>query len=288
LYRSIAHPADRADIVLDMTAEIIPTDEQAATLLRRFRVAEIDVHGVLAARPTDLERLERCREELIAGIGGTGLIRGWPEPPDPYFYVWVFLSVVPELTEYHKSRGIPEDATTEILAELGSQMANRRSMYGSGGLHTYEWMTAHFRGVIYRTGRLLFERITDGEPALGVHIPRGKLTPQLCDESFVAAKEFFATHYPDEPYKYATCTSWVLDPQLEEYLPPDSNIVQFARRFTLEPIGDRRPEDDETVHAIFAKRRTADLPRNTTLERAVLRHLDSGRHWYYRTGRLTL
>lgn len=197
-------------------------------------------------------------------------------------------SAVPEVGKYHAARGIPADATTEILAELGSQMANRRSMYGSGGLHTYEWMTAHFRGVIYRTGRLLFERTMNGERALGVHIPRGKLTPRSCDESFAAAREFFATHYPDEPYKYATCVSWVLDPQLEEYLPPESNIVRFARRFTLLPLGETPPEDDETVKAVFAKLPGADLPRNTTLERAVVSHLDSGRHWYYRAGWLSL
>jgi hypothetical protein len=271
------------------------SDAEAAALLRQFRVAEVDIDGVLAARPTDHALLERCRTELVADMGGTGLIHRWPEPPDPYFYVWVFLGVVPEVRKYHASRGIHGNATTDILAELGSQMANRRSIYGSGGLHTYEWMTAHFRGVLYRTGRLIFERSRiwfdapiRGERALGVHIPGGRLTPQSCDQSFAAAKQFFAAHYPDEPYHYATCVSWVLDPQLEEYLPRESNIVQFARRFTLLPLGDARPEDDETIKAIFARQRTADLPRNTTLERAVVSHLDNGRHWHYRTGWLTL
>lgn len=276
-------------------AAMIPTDDKAAALLRRFRVAEVDIDGVLTARPTDLDLFDRCRADLVADMGGTGFLDGWPEPPDPYFYVWVLLSVVPELSTYHASRGIPEAATIDILAELGSQMANRRAIYGSGGLHTYHWMTAHFRGVLYRLGRLIFERgriwfdgPQNGERALGVHMPRGKLTPEACDESFAAAKEFFAEHYPDEPYKFATCVSWVLDPQLEEYLSPESNIVRFARRFTRLPLGAEKPEDDETVKAIFARKRTADLPQNTTLERAVVQHLDAGRHWYYRTGWLTL
>ena len=289
----------------------LPTGAEAADLLRRCGVAEIDVDGVLASSPArnpELMRLlVRCHDELVADMGGLGTLEGWPALPDSlgavgrYFYVWVLLSVIPQVREYHASRGIPEDATWDILGELGSQMANRRSVWGEGGLHTYHWMTVHFRGVLYRTGRLLFERLriwfdADGEHAprkgdwaLGVHIPRGRLTPEACADSFALAREFFARHYPDEPYRYATCVSWVLDPQLEEYLPADSNIIRFGRRFQLLPIGSTPPDDRSTVESIFA-RRYVDLdrlPQTTRLERAVVTHLRAGQHWYYRTGWLT-
>ncbi|HVX44506.1 MAG TPA: hypothetical protein VHC49_11505, partial [Mycobacteriales bacterium] len=171
---------------------------------------------------------------------------------------------------------------------------------GTGGLSAQEWLTAHFRGVLFRLGRLLYERQSiwfdadgprRGEYSLGIHIPRGRLTPQSCDESFALARSFFARHFPEEqPCRYATCVSWVLDPQLASYLSPESNIIRFQRRFTILPLESERAGDRETVEAIFASpfRDIEQLPRTTSLERAVTTHLQNGGHWYFRTGWLRL
>jgi hypothetical protein len=42
------------------------------------------------------------------------------------------------------------------------------------------------------------------------------------------AREFFGHHFPDEPVSHFVCHSWLLDPQLVEYLPERSNIVRFS------------------------------------------------------------
>jgi hypothetical protein len=57
------------------------------------------------------------------------------------------------------------------------------------------------------------------------------MTSQACELSFEAAVDFFKRHLPAEKYRLAVCHSWLLDPQLAEYLPTDSNIIQFQRRF---------------------------------------------------------
>lgn len=119
-----------------------------------------------------------------------------------------------------------------------------------------------------------------------MHVPAyyGPLSPAACDESFEAAARFFACHFPEESYPIAMCQSWLLDDQLAEYLPADSNIIRFQRRF---PLAHRPGIPDESIlRFVFGTTtsRWAELPRRTTLERAVLDHLRAGHHWYGRTG----
>ena len=79
----------------------------------------------------------------------------------------------------------------------------------------------------------------------------------------------------------ATCGSWLLDPQLKQYLPGDSGIVRFQERFRLGHLP-AEPEDMTPVRFVFG---TTDvplerLPRHTLVQRAVLDHLREGGHWY--------
>jgi hypothetical protein len=117
---------------------------------------------------------------------------------------------------------------------------------------------------------------------LAVHIPGdGPLRPADCDASFRAAADFVAEYFPHERFRFATCSSWLLDEQLAEYLPREANIVDFQRRFTH--FGDRPLADDEVLEFVFhAPRGTAELdrlPQDTALQRAIVRHLREGRHW---------
>ncbi len=82
----------------------------------------------------------------------------------------------------------------------------------------------------------------------------------------------------------ATCTSWLLDDQLLDYLEPDSNIVRFQRRFELVPGW--RDSDSSAFHFIFGRAPEAidQITPRTTLERAIIRHVRDGGHWRLRTG----
>jgi hypothetical protein len=120
--------------------------------------------------------------------------------------------------------------------------------------------------------------------ALDIHIPEdGPLSPAVCDESFAAARPFFATHFGVE-HDSARCRSWLLDDQLTEYLPPTSNIVRFQRRF--QATGQAEDGDHDILEFVF-RRHPADLselPQTTALQRAIVAHLRSGRHWRISSG----
>lgn len=319
---------DRAATLLPARALALPGDAEAERLLRRLGVRPEDRAETLAARPDPAAHpalwwvLELAHRELVTTMGATDKLP-WPDLPGAgalggHGYVWVFLAAVPEVRAYHAARGIPGDVSWATLCDLGQQMGVHRRIFGTGGLHTQRWLTLPYRGALYELGRLQFNRHAiwfddapapagvraprRGDRAVGVHIPeRGRLDPAACDESIGRAREFFPRHFPDEPVRYATCVSWLLDEQLTEYLPEHSNVVRFLRRFYLVPQpASRSPErpawtrgDRSVVEFVFRRVHAgADyppelieaLPRHTMLQRAIVDHLRAGRHWHVRTG----
>jgi len=255
--------------------------------LRWLNVPEQTAQAILASATPDQWRVvQPTYAALLHDLGSLELTARLPDRPDaPYFYVYAFLAVLPHLRKWHDDRGIPEDISRATLSDLAAKLAEQNG----AALTKQVWLSRHFRGSLYRLGRLQFDRVVlnDGEPVLEVHIPGdGPLTPAACDESFAAARPFFAEHFPEEHYDRATCSSWLLDPQLADYLPADSNILHFQRRFTLLCQGD--PGDDEIQEFIFGRHPESPLPRQTTLQRALADHLAVGNHWHHALGSLRL
>lgn len=183
-------------------------------------------------------------------------------------------------------------------------LAEHRSVHGLAGLGRFEqWCPPLvFRGAEYRLGRFDYDRARGECPdgwtgfLLNVRIPAGgSLVPDSCDESFDLARTFFVRYFPDEPVSHFTCHSWLLDPQLTEYLPERSNILRFLYRFDLKPLTSRGQDhaDGDMLEYVFGRpsqngpltaSRLAELPQHTSLQKAYVTHLKSGRNWHARTG----
>ena len=75
--------------------------------------------------------------------------------------------------------------------------------------------------------------IAKGTPILEIHIPAGeKLDIEKALASLDRAREFFPKYFPDYAYDWFTCSSWLLDEDLKDYLPETSNILRFGNLFT--------------------------------------------------------
>ena len=242
--------------------------------LKFLGVPAEDIPLVLAA-PGGAEVRAHCRELLES----TEPV-AWPTV-DGYFYVLVFLAALPAVRARHAELGVPADISRATLADLGNKMAIYRRTHGVGGLDRQTWLTRHFRATLFRLGRLQFDMLG---PVLDIHIPAdGPLTPAACDESLAAARPFFTRHF-GRTYSSAVCRSWLLDDQLASYLSPDSNILQFQRRF--QPTGQVEDGDHDIIEFVF-RRHPADLselPQRTALQRAIVTHLRSGGHWRITSG----
>jgi len=123
-----------------------------------------------------------------------------------------------------------------------------------------------------------------GEPVLNIHMSGGSpLDYDRCGESFRTALEFFPSHFPKRPFVAFCCCSWLLDTQLQEFLPAGSNIVRFQREFYLFP---HVSNDQHLWHRAFG-RVPDDLstaPQDTSLQRALIQHSRSGNHLRARAG----
>ncbi|WP_158602952.1 acyltransferase domain-containing protein [Jiangella rhizosphaerae] len=269
------------------------------------RAAILALRPALAASPDLLALLADRRRQLITGMGDPRPMPMWGDIGAPHervgnlFYVWVFLSVLPALRVFHERHGVTRHSGNRILGNLAGQLSAYRSLHGVAGLSEQNWLTRHFRGTIFDLGRLHVERTyfdedlpassrpapALGEPVLSLHIPEGRLTPAACDDSVAAATAFVRREFGHERYRFAVCTSWVLDPQLRSYLAENSNILAFQRRFELSPR--RGPDRTDTVIEFVFKRPAADLaalPQDTSLQRALVGHVRAGHPWHFRTG----
>src|SRR3954467_9589912 len=155
-------------------------------------------------------------------------------------YVYTYLAHVEAALAYNRLRGIDDAVTWATLADVGRNLAIDRRMDGQGWPIMAQWLTLHVRGAIFELGRLQYQRSRVVDPVarlldlppetrtLALHIQEsGPLTPEACDASLAEARAFFDRHFPDEAHELVTCGSWLLDPQLAEYLPADSNMVRF-------------------------------------------------------------
>ncbi len=216
------------------------------------------------------------------------------------FHALLFLTETPRARRRHAELGIPDEVSIDTLSDLGVHLRHYHRTYGCCGFEEPAWMGLHFSGLLYRLGRLQFELgswrvpIDAGEagaverdaPILDVHIPEiGPLAPEACDESIDRARSFFPRHFPAFAYRAFACWSWLLDPQLDEYLPASSNILRFQRRFHLVRTADRH--DGQAVKFVFRCRPDTplgELPQRTTLQRSIVRHLRAGRTWDFCLG----
>ncbi len=289
----------------DLSSAPLPAKSAAPALLERLAVRPDDAAEIMAGWPDPDSPLwtpelrwllDRSIALVRADLGGHGWLSPGPELPRErgpgwrHLYVYAYLALVDVVRGYHRDHGVADAVSWATLADLGRNLAVDRRMHREGWPVMQSWLTLHARGGLYELGRLQYQR---GDTAIGLHIPEaGPMTPAVVDASLDEARVFFPRHFPDERYPEFSCGSWLLDPQLQDYLPADSNIVRFQQRFELEPyeVPEGLDADVEVLRFAFRSLTTPldQLPRGTVLQRAIIDHLQAGGHWYWRSGRFPM
>ncbi|WP_344841675.1 acyltransferase domain-containing protein [Kribbella ginsengisoli] len=306
---------------VDVDAGLVLPGEEAVGLMEFCGVGARDREEMLAARPDAVREpewwavtaalAESVVREMEMAVPSTGF-EAWPAVPMESSAVglfagaWALLACVPRLVEVHARRGVPEAVTRATVSALGGVMSTHRQIFGRAGVGLIPlWSPPlRFRGTDFEIGRHAFTRaqlgIGDGVSGhvLMMHIPpTGRLDAQASEESVAQATRLFERCYPEEPVAAFVCHSWLLDPDLADYLSADSNIIRFQRRFDLLPQlpmkdpseGDREmmrlglhlsvPDDGPLTEDDLDR-----VPQETSLQRAFVSHLRAGEHWQLRTG----
>lgn len=301
----------------------LPAGEELVATLRQLGFADADVAEVAGAAPAPDRNpelwwlLERCAQRTIRNVGRWEEAWGpWPDPGEALgaegrcLWIYAYLAALPHIRRWHRERGIPDQVSWATLADFGRHVGRYRRRHGVSGLDSAGWLSLHFSGGIYALGRLQFnlfrlqtgrggprfwyqpgdERASEsgfrtGDPVLGMHIPEsGPLDFDACGASLRCARSFFPRYFPEHAFRVIVCTSWLLDRQLAGYLPPASNIVRFQNRFQVVPGA--AGGDHDIFWFVFHRPPDAidALQPRSTLERAIVAHVRSGRHWRIRTG----
>lgn len=78
--------------------------------------------------------------------------------------------------------------------------------------------------------------LKDGDAVFGIHIPANlPLDDETCMFSFKKAKEVLPRCFPEYDFKAFVTGTWLLAPELKEFLKPQSNILAFQKYFTIFP-----------------------------------------------------
>jgi hypothetical protein len=249
--------------------------------------------------------------------------RGNPDAPSPIFddpddgpahrrllYAYLLALAVPDLVVQLEAEGVPGDVLDATLRSFSRHAQIHQRALGTFGINAGWWQLLTLRGELLDIGRLQYHRVRiargtfspspwydeaeatrrgpgfrPGDESVGLHIPEGLgLDPDTVAASLARASEVLPAVWPVAQRRLLTCSSWLLDDQLGEYLAPGSRILAFQRLFEMVPGG--HDDDADTLYFIF-RRTTASLdglPQETTLQRAIVAHLRAGRHWQSRCG----
>ncbi len=123
-----------------------------------------------------------------------------------------------------------------------------------------------------------------GDGFLVTHIPSAlPFGHEVQLESYRRAREIYAKCYPELGIRGIHCRSWLIAPQLQGFLRPDSNIALFQRDHLLYPCP--CTGRDVFSHLFLSPvERFEDLPQNTSMERGVRELYLSGSVLYETAG----
>jgi len=294
------------------------TAEEVATKLGFCGVGEQDRAEVAAQ--WEKFKSEADLVELLAAIDTWLEVNlGKPQPDFPiwddlfergasgrYLYLYAAAMGVDRVSKYFHSIGVSQVVISATLQVVPRHLTIYKKKWNHIGTDAGWWQLLTLRGVLLQCGSLQFHRLElgssilaphpwydeakaqelgpgfqPGDEIFGIHIPQGTdLSPSAVDQSLNSARVLLESIWPSEKQRLFTLQSWLLDPQLRKFLKPESNIVRLQNRFTLlegAPIA-----DEDTLEFVFRRPGVAleDLPRNSSLERAVLSVLESGGHWH--------
>ena len=225
------------------------------------------------------------------------------------FYLILIISLYSHAKKVYESNGWPPDIMRQTLMDIALWAKYHRDNSGYYGLdwERVDWLSNHITGNLLQFGRLqcnlkhkfkanfkvykntktkeirLCEPdsipgwqvvLSPGDDTINLHIPAtGSLDIEQCKISLEKMKIFYRKYLPDYKYKAFICYSWLLDSQLEEILPPTSNILKFQKLGCLFDMPDI-PSD--AIWRVFGEKGIERRTHMNSFQKAMCQFVDSG------------
>lgn len=108
-----------------------------------------------------------------------------------------------------------------------------------------------------------------GDPTIGVHIPdKEPFDVATLEATYQEALPILKKCWPELHPKALTCQSWLMDHQMDTFLRPESNIVQFHKPFTQIPA---RANNTSALNYVFGEvpKSFENLPEDNSMRRGM-------------------
>ncbi len=197
-----------------------------------------------------------------------------------------------ELEVRYAARKHPESLFLETMADLRFKLLECKQVKGVWGTFVGSWYPGFFCMNRFALGRFQYEKVSfrhdcygvnghyvyKGDVALNFHIPSSgvPLTKEVRYDSYRRAREFF---FPDAAGPVPiVCSSWLLYPGYEDYIPEHLNLKAFRHDFTILAASDS--EEFGNAWRVFgadADKPIDQLPRDTAQRRLFAEYCAAGK-----------
>jgi len=248
-------------------------------LCRQINMPE-EVSRQLLSLHTTLEEfpcMDSLMEEETWADGLEQLKTALGEDPGGMKRLCVMLRCALKAKAEYDRLGIPEQIYIDTMAAFSRFVREHRESYGRYGFDRSFWTTRQVSCRLFRIGQLEYELTTlDGEAVISLHIPTDvDLRPGVLQPSLREGLSEFCRLFPEYAGKNVYCHSWLLSPQLKEFLPEDSNILRFQELFDIGQ--DELPGRDVLLWVFKNPKLPPEAyPENTSLQRKLKRFFLEG------------
>ena len=201
----------------------------------------------------------------------------------------IFLCLSRRLQARYAEQGLDPAIFDRSMADLRYKLEECKLVYGIRGSFVANWFAGFFNLSRFGLGRLQFElipfgaeyekdgrKLTPETTVVNVHIPRSgePLTEEACRDAYLRAKAIFGDRVAD-PCPFV-CSSWLLYPEHEDFLPRHTNTYKFYRSFDVFARGYTKNRNNLWRLFDTMECNPDRLPADTSLRRAYVEHLKRG------------
>ncbi len=211
-----------------------------------------------------------------------------------YTVAMLFLMAACEsLEKRYAESGISQEIFVATMSDLRFKLIECINVKGTVGTFVASWYPGFFNMTRFACGRFQYEKrefkqvfgagghfLKPGDTVLNFHIPSSgvSLSDEVRYDSYRWAREFF---FPGEEGPAAfVCSSWLLWPDYEEYIPDGLNLKKFRHDFTV--ISSSESEGFPNGWRVFgadAELPAHELPEKTSQQRLFKKYcMDGKRH----------
>lgn len=212
---------------------------------------------------------------------------------EEYTFAMLFMMRASQrLKERYRKANIPEALFWHTMTDYRYKIIECHELTGQWGNRSGPWQNRYFIMSTIAIGRFQFEKkefqyelyekagvtIHRGDPVYSLHIPSSGMPfdRQARFDSYRHAYEYYQCKQQGKPL-LLVCNSWLLYPGHAEFLPSNSNILDFMKDFDI--IDSDESDDFKDSWRVFGKACSLppqQWPRDTSLRRAYAERICGG------------